>query len=132
MKLLGFTNDFKILDNEEEILTEYFTLNKKTKNNFSGFMTVIKFLVVLKDNEYYVIFFDVSKNEDYIAKQLCEKRFNFVGSGIIVKNIDEVNFRATFCSLFCKNIFGYDAPSDENLRKIFLNDIKNLSNRFFS
>lgn len=131
MKLLGFINDFKILDSEEEILIEYSNI-KKTKDNLFSFTKVIKFLVVLKNSEYYVIFISASKNEDYVAKQLCKKQFNFVGSGIIVKNIDEVNFRATFSSLFCKNKFGYDAPSDENIRKILLNDIKNLSNRIFS
>lgn len=116
MKLIDIINhkEIKILENNKEILE-------------SGYSKLIfgyaKFIVVSRDNEYCVTFLKSTATHSDIAMLLYENEFNFVGAGSIM--IKKNYCSAFFSSESCEYEFGYDAPSDENIKNSLLDDLKN-------
>lgn len=141
MELLDITEDFEIiiLESKEEILNSKnyskIILNLRKKDEPEQ-----KFVVISKNNEYYVILFGIDYRHIDIVYMLDDKfyneKFNFIGAGFMTSNLFFENSRKIsgglyFSSETCYKTFGYDQPKSKEEQNFIIENIEKLINDLF-
>lgn len=113
----------KVLENQEEILNSREFCKAITKLIKKA---LIKFLVVKRSEQYFIIFFRNYYDHDEIGGILINEGFDFVGAGF-VENVEKLYFY----SESCYSTFGYDRPENKDEQKVILENIEKVLKNLF-